>query len=96
MNVADDETAKVADPDLLMEVLEAREEIEGARSEEDLVELKRVNEERIGRSEEVLERAFREDDLRKAGDEAVSLRYWVNIRESLHAWEEGKPITLAH
>ncbi|KAH8656998.1 putative chaperone [Tricladium varicosporioides] len=96
VNVADDETAKVADPDLLMEVLEAREEIEGARSEEDLVELKRVNEERIGRSEEVLERAFREDDLRKAGDEAVSLRYWVNIRESLHAWEEGKPITLAH
>jgi molecular chaperone HscB len=28
--------------------------------------------------------------------EAVRLRYWVNIKESLDNWERGKPIVLEH
>ncbi|KAH9210999.1 hypothetical protein DL95DRAFT_392951, partial [Leptodontidium sp. 2 PMI_412] len=58
IDVAEDETAKVDDPELLMEVLDAREEIENAREEEELDEMKRVNDERIGVSEGVLDRAF--------------------------------------
>lgn len=96
IEVAEDETAKVEDPELLMEVLEAREEIEEVENEEGLVEMRRVNEERIARSEEVLEKAFREDDLEGARGEAVRLRYWVNIRESIDAWERGKPVVLQH
>merc|ERR1711939_855114 len=60
IDVAEDETAKVDDPELLMEVLDAREEIENAE------------------------------------EEGVRLRYWVNIRESLDAWERGKPVVLVH
>lgn len=96
IEVAEDETAKVEDPELLMEVLDAREQIEEAESEEDLVEMKTANEERIRTSEEVLERAFREDDISGAKEEAVKLRYWVNIKESIDGWERGKPVVLQH
>lgn len=92
----DDETAKVEDPELLMEVLDMREQIETAQEEEEVQELRVVNDERIARSEEVLEEAFCKDDLGKAKEEAVRLRYWVNIKESLDSWEKGKPVVLIH
>lgn len=79
-----------------MEVLEAREMIEEAGSEEELVGLKEENEERIRQSLEVLEQAFEDDDLSVAKSEAVKLRYWMNIRESIEAWEPGKPVVLQH
>ena len=94
--MAEDETAKVEDPELLMEVLDTREEIENAVEEEELGELKRINEERIEESERVLERAFAEDDMEVAKGESVRLRYWVNIKESLDGWEKGKPVVLVH
>jgi molecular chaperone HscB len=96
IDVAEDETAKVEDPQLLMEVLDAREEIENAREEAELEEMKRINEERIEKSEAILDEAFKGDDIEGAKGEAVRLRYWVNIKESLDAWERGKPIMLAH
>jgi molecular chaperone HscB len=96
IELAEDETAKVEDPELLMEVLDAREAIEEAEKEEDLVEMKEVNEARIRDSEKVLEKAFAEDDVEGAKSEAVRLRYWVNIRESIDAWEKGVPVVLQH
>jgi molecular chaperone HscB len=96
IDVAEDETAKVEDPELLMEVLDTREEIENAKEEEELEEMKTINEERIERSEAVLDKAFKRDDLVAAKGEAVRLRYWVNIKESLDAWERGKPVVLVH
>lgn len=96
IDVAEDETAKVDDPDLLMEVLETREEIEAAEEEEDLIEMKRINSERIRKSEDVIDKAFKDDDMKLAKEEAVKLRYWVNIQESLHGWEKGKPVVLNH
>ncbi|KAK4996886.1 molecular chaperone [Elasticomyces elasticus] len=96
LDVAEDETAKVDDPDLLMEVLETRETIEEAETEDDLLPLKEINEGRIEQSGKVLEEAFGKDDLERAKEEAVKLRYWVNIKESLVAWEKGKPVVLVH
>ncbi|KAL0938807.1 Fe-S protein assembly co-chaperone HscB [Colletotrichum truncatum] len=96
VDVANDETLKVEDPELLMIVLEAREEIEEATDESELEGQRAANDERIRASEEVLERAFRNDDLETAKREAVNLRYWVNIQESLNNWESGKPIVLQH
>lgn len=94
--MADDERARTEDAELLMAVMEAREGIEGAESEEELVEIRRENEGRIEESVRGLEEAFAADDLGRARAEAVRLRYWVNIRESLDAWERGKPIVLMH
>lgn len=79
-----------------MEVLETRELIEAALEEEELRELREVNEERIMESEAVLGEAFGRDDLERAREEAVRLRYWTNIKESLDAWERGKPVVLIH
>ncbi|KAI0004681.1 Co-chaperone Hsc20 [Xylariaceae sp. FL0662B] len=96
LDVAGDETAKVEDPELLTLVLETREAIEDADDELDLEELKAGNDERVERSVERLERAFAEDRLEDARAEAVRLRYWINIRDSIHNWEKGKPVVLEH
>ncbi len=96
LDVADDESAKTDDSELLMVVLEAREEIEEAEEEEQLKPLKMANDARIKESLEVLERAFREDDLTTAKMEAIKLKYWTNIKESIDAWERGKPVILVH
>ena len=45
IDVAEDETLKVEDPELLMEVLDTREDIENAQQEEDLAAMKEVNDE---------------------------------------------------
>lgn len=96
IDVAEDEAAKVEDPELLMEVLDAREQIETAHEEEEVQELRAVNDERIAKSEKILDEMFRRDDLERAKREAVKLRYWINIKESLDAWERGKPVVLIH
>lgn len=96
VNVAEDETAKIDDPELLMEVLETREEIEDAEDENELRPLKNRNDARIEQSEMALDAAFKADDIRTAEEEAVKLRYWINIKESLEAWEKGKPVVLLH
>lgn len=96
IDVAEDETAKVEDPDLLMEVLDAREEIEEAQEEQELDGMKTINNERIEVCEKILDEAFKKDDMGLAKAEAVKLRYWVNIKESLDGWERGKPVVLVH
>lgn len=79
-----------------MEVLEVQEQIEEAESEKDLDGMKRHNDGRIEESVGRLEEAFRNDDVGLAKSEAVRLRYWINIKESLDGWERGKPISLEH
>lgn len=96
IDVAEDERLKVEDPELLMEVLEAREQIEEAQEEGELAEMREVNEGRILESVGILERCFAEDDLEGAKGEAVKLRYWINIAESIGNWERGKPVVLEH
>ncbi|AEO54472.1 hypothetical protein MYCTH_2297084 [Thermothelomyces thermophilus ATCC 42464] len=84
------------DPELLMTVLEAREAIEEAEREEDLEEVAAANEARIGESERLVGEALESGDVEAAKEEAVRLRYWVNIRESVRNWEKGKPVVLQH
>ncbi|KAK7942497.1 uncharacterized protein PG986_011610 [Apiospora aurea] len=95
-NAGTDESAKVEDPELLMEVLEAREMIEEAETEEALEPLREENVRRERESERGLGECFARGDLEGAEREAVRLRYWVNIRESIDAWEKGKPVVLEH
>ena len=96
IDVAEDETAKLDDPDLLTKVLEMRENIEDAEQESDLAPMKQENDAKIEASVGILEAAFRVDDMKMAKEEAVKLRYWMNIKESLDAWEKGKPVVLVH
>ncbi|KAA8896295.1 Fe-S protein assembly co-chaperone HscB [Sphaerosporella brunnea] len=86
----EDERLKLEDPALLLEVLEAQEEVEAAASEEELLPLVDRNRERIDESLRVLETAFADADLETARREAVRLRYWRNVEEAIKAWEHGK------
>ncbi|KAL8829286.1 MAG: hypothetical protein Q9191_002095 [Dirinaria sp. TL-2023a] len=96
IDVAEDETAKVEDPELLGEVLEVREMIEAAEKEADLTELKSENGKRVGDSVETLADMFEEGNLDGAKSEAVKLKYWINIKQALDEWEPGKPVVLIH
>lgn len=96
MDVTEDEAARTEDKELLMEVLEMREQVEEAQAEEEIDALRQVNGARVRASVEQLANAFAKEDLEAAKRETVRLRYWVNIDESLAAWEKGKPVVLEH
>ncbi|KAK3079488.1 hypothetical protein LTS18_004742 [Coniosporium uncinatum] len=84
------------DIEFLQEVMEVNEAVEECETEDDVWALGSVNEKRIEGSVGELERAFAEEDLEGAKRECVRLRYWVNLRETLRAWEKGKPVVLQH
>ncbi|MCJ1485803.1 hypothetical protein MMC06_005978 [Schaereria dolodes] len=96
VDVAEDETAKVEDPELLMEVLEMRENIEATEDESEVELMKEANDAKIAESVRILDVAFKANDIDGAKEEVVRLRYWMNIKESLDAWESGKPVVLVH
>ncbi|KAK4211076.1 HSCB C-terminal oligomerization domain-containing protein [Rhypophila decipiens] len=101
INLADDESGSqsgggATDPELLMTVLEAREVIEEAEREEDLEELRGVNEGRIEEAEERISEALKAGDIDAAREETVRLRYWVNIRDGIQNWEKGRGVVLHH
>lgn len=86
----EDESAKLSENALLMEVMEAREAVEEVENEEELASIREENNGRIDASVGVLEEAFAAEDVERAAQEAIRLRYWMNIEESIHGWEKGK------
>ncbi|KAI6824699.1 hypothetical protein KC340_g11212 [Hortaea werneckii] len=86
----EDESAKMSGGPLLMEVMEAREAVDEVEDEEGLVEIKAENDGRIAQSVGVLDEAFAKEDVERAAEEAIRLRYWMNIEESIRGWEKGK------
>ena len=86
----EDESAKLSENELLMEVMEAREAVDDVESEEDLQSIRQENNQRIDASVSALEGAFKTEDMELAAQEAIRLRYWMNIEESIHGWEKGK------
>lgn len=86
----EDESAKLGASPLLMEVMEAREAVEEAEDEAGLAEVRAENEERIAQSVGILEGAFGKGEWEAAAKEAVRLRYWANVEESIRGWEKGK------
>ncbi|CZR53915.1 related to related molecular chaperone [Phialocephala subalpina] len=90
IETAEDEAGRVEDPELLMEVMEAREAVEHCQTEQELEEIKEENEARVAETEGVLGERIEAGDWEGARAEAVRLRYWVNVRESIEGWEKGK------
>ncbi len=91
-----EEGSMETDNQLLMEVLEAREEIEAAVDEEEVENLKEANRERVDACVKGLEDCIKESRWQEAGTWAVRLRYWTNIGEGLEGWERGKKVVLGH
>ncbi|RMY30334.1 hypothetical protein D0866_08070 [Hortaea werneckii] len=86
----EDESAKMSGGPLLMEVMEAREAVDEVEDEAGLGEIKAENDGRIAQSVAVLDEAFAREDVERAAEEAIRLRYWMNIEESIRGWEKGK------
>lgn len=95
---ADDAAAAAhpADAAVLTTVLEAHDELGAARAEGDLARLRADNAARMAESHEALGRFFAAGDVEGAVREAVRLRYWVNIDESIRGWEAGGDVKLVH
>ena len=73
----EDESAKLEENELLMEVMEAREAVEEVEDEAQLVSIREENNGKIEGSVNVLSEAFANGDMDRAAQEAVRLRYWV-------------------
>ncbi|KAI1308010.1 hypothetical protein EDD11_004346 [Mortierella claussenii] len=90
------ETESLDEPELLMEVMEARELLEDAQTEQEVEDLKSVNDNRIKQAVEGLSCAFQKQDLEAAKTLAIELQYWIRIQNVIRDWAAGKPIVADH
>ncbi|KAG0286984.1 hypothetical protein BGZ98_004845, partial [Dissophora globulifera] len=90
------ETESLNKQELLMEVMEARELLEDAQTEEEVDDLKAVNDGRIKDAVKGLTAAFKEQDLETAKTLAIELQYWIRIQNVIRDWAAGKPIVADH
>ncbi|KAF9352913.1 hypothetical protein BGX26_009305 [Mortierella sp. AD094] len=80
------ESESLSEPELLMEVMEARELLEDAQTEEEVEDLKSVNDGRISETVDGLSVAFKEHDLETAKTLAIKLQYWIRIKNVIRDW----------
>lgn len=92
----EDDSAKLSDGALLMEVMEAREAVDEVAEEAELDGLREENAARIESSVKILEETFAREAWEEAAQEAIRLRYWKNIEESIAGWEKGVGGGLTH
>ncbi|KAJ2452751.1 molecular chaperone [Coemansia sp. RSA 2336] len=90
------EEDQATDPELLMEVMETREQIEAATSSEQIASLQRHNEAEIAAEIRELSQAFAVGDLDSAQRGANRLQYLRRAGQAIHAWEPGKRVVVPH
>lgn len=92
------ESDSLEDPELLMEVMELRERLEEAQSEEEAADVRKDNARLLDATVETLAKAFgsQPPDLETAREAAVQLRYWTNIDKAAREWSPGKRVELQH
>ncbi|KAI9247240.1 Co-chaperone HscB, C-terminal oligomerization domain-containing protein [Sporodiniella umbellata] len=69
-----------------MEVMELREELDEASSEEELKVIKEKNEEKFQKTVKKLQSAFDQKDYVNAKDLAIELQYWSSIQNAIQEW----------
>ncbi|KAF6068900.1 Fe-S protein assembly co-chaperone HscB [Candida albicans] len=86
------------DAEMLMQVMEAHEQLELAESENELETLEAENNERIKTTEERINQSLKNTpiDWEELMMDAIRLKYWVNIQNGIKDWEPGKPVHLTH
>ena len=84
--------------EMLMQVMEAHEQLELAELENELETLEAENNERIKTTEERINQSLKNTpiDWEELMMDAIRLKYWVNIQNGIKDWEPGKPVHLTH
>ncbi|PWN47932.1 Co-chaperone Hsc20 [Violaceomyces palustris] len=92
------ETDSLEDPELLMEVMELREALEDAGSEEEANAVREENSQFLNSSIKALADAFSSNppDLEKAKKATIELRYWTNIEKAAREWSPNDRIEIHH
>ncbi|RKP07969.1 Co-chaperone HscB, C-terminal oligomerization domain-containing protein [Thamnocephalis sphaerospora] len=82
------ETESVADPELLMTVMEERERIDDATDATEVRDVFQANEDRIRETITMLGDAFRANNWISAHALTVRLKYWYRLRAAVRTWED--------
>ncbi|KAJ1720206.1 molecular chaperone [Coemansia erecta] len=90
------EEDQITDPELLMEVMDTRENIEMAQSDEQMADIKRSNDAKTAAVIEDLAAAFDSGDIARAKQLTNHLQYLYRVSQAVHAWEPGKPVVISH
>ena len=90
------ESSKLSDPKLLMAVLDTREEIEEATSQEEVDRIRAQNQGKVDAAYQALVEAFRQGDAEAARDKTIEYRYWLGLTKACDDWEPGKRVELVH
>ncbi|GAA99328.1 uncharacterized protein L969DRAFT_93790 [Mixia osmundae IAM 14324] len=93
-----EEADKITDPDLLMSILESRETLEEAETEEDVHVLREDNKGKIRTTVQELEAVLdaHDKDLQLARTLTIKLRYYENVDQACKDWAPGRPIEIQH
>jgi molecular chaperone HscB len=97
--MTEDNSAHPTDPETLMLVMEAQEDLEGAdgkAGEQVVGRLKEENNTRIRETEKSLGEAFEAGHVEEAKDWSVKFKYWKSLESGLNDWEPGKEVRLTH
>ncbi|CEG66256.1 Putative Fe-S protein assembly co-chaperone HscB [Rhizopus microsporus] len=79
-----EEHDSLENPELLMEVMELREELEEASSKEELEAIKQKNDEKYKETVQKLKDAFDKKDYMHAKELTIELQYWASIQKAIH------------
>ncbi|KAJ2228294.1 molecular chaperone [Coemansia sp. RSA 1722] len=90
------EEDQITDPDLLMEIMETREEIEMAKTEQEMAAIKQRNDEKIADVMYDLKVAFAVRHIDRAKLLTNKLQYLRRVAQAIHAWEPGKRVVISH
>ncbi|KAK9685412.1 molecular chaperone [Basidiobolus ranarum] len=91
-----DESESLDDPELLMEVLEVREELEDAQTDAEVEDIKLANDVKLKESIQELSLAFKRNDMERAKLLSIQLQYWVNIKKATQEWSPNKQVYISH
>ncbi|BGP39884.1 molecular chaperone [Rhodotorula kratochvilovae] len=93
-DVAIGEADPVTDPELLMTIMEVREALEDARTEDEVAEIRQRNKEARKDAVDQLSAVFTSSspDLERARELVIELRYLDNIDQVCREWAPGKEV----
>ncbi|KAI7847566.1 Co-chaperone HscB, C-terminal oligomerization domain-containing protein [Circinella umbellata] len=89
-NVEVSESDSLHEPELLMEVMELREELDEVTNEEELDQVKQTNDAKYEETVKNLSEAFKSKNLDHAKELMIQLQYWETIRRAIIEWSPSQ------